>query len=305
MIFSKENVCAVVITYFPDYKFPERLKKIYEQVDKIICVDNCTTGKEISNIHLALNGKQNIEMIKNRKNLGVANALNQGVKRAIEKGFSWVVTFDQDSIPQADMVKKMLEVWKAYPDQEKLMIAGPQTIFPNCSSGSNIFHEDKPWQEVTHIITSGSLIPKKAFQAVGFFLDSLFIDYVDIEFCLRLRSRGYRAIQVTDAILLHDLGHISEHHIFGRQRRATHHEPVRRYYQFRNSLLLHKVYKKIQAEWCRGNKIILLKIIGLILLYERRRLRKVAQISKGIFHGLLGRAGKKGEIYFNIDDRTI
>lgn len=305
MRFSVDNVCGVVVTYFPDFGFPERLRRISEQVEKVILVDNCTTGEASSAIDIALRGKPNIELIKNSENLGVATALNQGAKKALGYEFLWIVAFDQDSVPQPNMVEKMLETWETYPQLEKLMVAGPQTIFPNCSPRSAIMECDKAWEEVTHVITSGSLISVKAFESVGYFLDSLFIDYVDIEFCLRLRNRGYRIIQVRDSILLHDIGRISEHHILGRNVRTTHHEPIRRYYQFRNSLLLHKVYKKIQAEWCRCNRIILIKIICLILLYERRRLRKIVQIIKGILHGLSGRAGRRGEVYFDYVDARI
>ena len=305
MKFSVDNVCAVVVTYFPDSGFPERLRRISEQAEKVILVDNCTTGEACSAIDIALHGKPNIELIKNSENLGVATALNQGVKKAFEYGFLWIVTFDQDSVPQPNMVEKMLETWETYPELQKLMVAGPQTIFPNCSPISAIMEGDKTWEEVAHVITSGSLISKKAFESVGYFLDSLFIDYVDIEYCLRLRNRGYRIIQVRDSILLHDIGKISEHHILGRNVRTTHHDPIRRYYQFRNSLLLHKVYKKIQAEWYRCNRMILFKIICLILLYENRKSRKIVQIMKGILHGLLGRAGRSGEAHFNYADSNL
>ncbi len=305
MKFSVDNVCAVVVTYFPDSGFLERVRRISEQVEKVILVDNCTTGEVSSAIDIALRGQPNIELIKNSENLGVATALNQGVKKAFEYGFLWIVTFDQDSVPQPNMVEKMLETWETYPELQKLMVAGPQTIFPNCSPISAIMEGDKTWEEVAHVITSGSLISVKAFESVGYFLDSLFIDYVDIEFCIRLRNKGYQIIQVPDAILFHNIGKISEHHIFGRHVRTTHHEPVRRYYQFRNSLLLHKAYKKIQPEWCRCNWIILLKIICLILLYERRKSRKIAQIIKGVWHGLSGRAGRSGEAHFNYADSNL
>jgi len=157
--------------------------------------------------------------------------------------------------------------------------------------------EDKPWEVVSHVITSGSLISKRAFELVGFVCIVIYcIDYVDIEYCLRLKSRGYDIIQARDALLLHSIGNIKEHSIFGENVHPTHHDPVRRYYQFRNALLLHRVYKERQSEWYKHNRIILLKIICLILLYEKRRMSSLLQIVKGVLHGLSGRAGKRGEI---------
>jgi rhamnosyltransferase len=299
MNFSNDNVCAVVVSYFPDSGLPERLARISEQAKKVILVDNGTKGRAFSTIDIALRGMTNIELIKNSENLGVATALNQGVKKALEYGFSWVVTFDQDSIPQPNMVVKMLETWEAYPRPEKLMVVGPQTIFSNCSQKSVTIQDDKPWQEVTHVITAGSLISKQAFESVGYYFDNLFIDYIDIEYCLRLRNKGYNIIQVRDAILLHKMGNIEEHSIFRRSVYPTHHDPVRHYYQFRNALLLHRIYKKTQADWCRQNLIILIKFMCLIFLCERRRIINLFQIIKGILHGLSGRAGRRGETNFD------
>jgi len=156
--------------------------------------------------------------------------------------------------------------------------------------------EDEPWDAVSHVIASGSIICKLAFELVGFFDNNLCIDYVDIEDCLRLKSRGYDIVQVRDAILIHSIGNIIEHRILGENVHPTHHDPVRRYYQFRNAILVHKVYKETQVEWCKRNRIVLLKIICLILLYEKRRLSSFLQIVKGVLHGLSGRAGKRGEV---------
>jgi len=194
------------------------------------------------------------------------------------------------------MVKKMLEAWKIYPEIDQLMIMGPKTIFPNCSPKSTMVQENKPWEAVSHVISSGSLISKRAFELVGFFDNNLYIDYVDIEYCLRLKSRGYDIVQVRDAILIHSIGNIIEHRILGEYVHPTHHDPVRRYYQFRNAILLHKVYKKTQTEWYKYNRIVLLKIMCLILFYEKRRLNSFLHIIKGLLHGFSGRAGKRGEV---------
>lgn len=296
MNFSNDNVCAVVVTYFPGSGFAERLRIISEQAKHVIIVDNSSTVSAPQNLNIALRGKINVELIKNNVNLGVAAALNQGVRKGLGYGYSWIVTFDQDSVPQQNMVKKMLEVWEAYPKSDQLMIMGPKIIFPNCSPKYTMAQEAKPCEAVSHVITSGSLISKRAFELVGFFDSNLCIDYVDIEYCLRLRSRGYEIVQVRDAILIHSIGNIIEHSFFGENVHPTYHNPVRRYYQFRNALLLHKVYKETQSEWYKHNRIVLLKIICLILLYEKRRLSSLLQIVKGVLHGLSGRAGRRGEI---------
>lgn len=302
MALCNNSVCAVIITYFPDRKFQHRLKIISQQVKQIIIVDNGSTGMESLWLDKAINGRKNVDLIKNRVNLGMATALNQGVRKAINYGYSWIVTFDQDSEPQANMVQKMLDVWERYPNRERLMVVGPEISFCNCSQNFSAVHTDAPWEEVAHVITSGSLISKEAFESAGYFLDSLFIDYVDIEYCLRLRNRGYDIIQVRDAILLHKIGNIEGRFILWKIVHPTHHDPIRRYYQFRNAVLLHKMYKKAEHGWCRSNRAILMKIMCLILLYEKHRLRSFLYIIKGLYHGFSGRAGQRGEIPFLYSD---
>lgn len=295
---SGEQVCAVVITFFPDAGFPERLEKIAAQVFRVIVVDNGTTGQSVDNLEKALEAGENVTCIRNSENLGVATALNQGIRKALKEGdCPWIVTFDQDSLPAADMVEKMLAVWRSHPHPEKLMVAGPRTAFVDSTSRPDPA-EDRSWREVTHVITSGSLISRRAFRLAGYYNEGLFIDYVDIEYCLRLRSLGYQVIEVHSTEMLHHMGRLEERLFLGDKVHPTHHPPLRRYYQFRNALLLHRQYRKSQRPWRRKNRIILMKILILILLYEKQRLRSLFQIIKGVGHGLAGRSGRSGEALY-------
>ncbi len=290
-----DRVCAVVITFFPDAAFPERLEKIAAQVSRVIVVDNGTTGESGANLERALGANGNVSCIRNLENVGVPVALNQGVRRALAaEACSWIITFDQDSLPAEDMVEKLLTVWKSHPRRKSVMIAGPRTIFVDSTSRSAP-PSGPSWREAIHVITSGSLFSRQAFDLAGYFNEGLFIDYVDIEYCLRLRTLGYHIIEVPSAEMLHRMGSLEERCLLGEKVHPTHHPPQRRYYQFRNALLLHRQYRKSQQPWCRKNRVILLKILVLILLYERQRWRSCCQIMRGIFHGLRGRAGRHGE----------
>ena len=50
-------------------------------------------------------------------------------------------------------------------------------------------------------MTSGSLLDLSAYEAVGPFMDELFIDQVDNEFCLRLRAAGFSVLEAGEATL--------------------------------------------------------------------------------------------------------
>ena len=81
-----DRVCAVVVTFFPDAGFPERLEKIATQVSRVVVVDNGTSGRSSLNLDMALGIREGITCIRNRENIGVAAALNQGVRAALKGG---------------------------------------------------------------------------------------------------------------------------------------------------------------------------------------------------------------------------
>src|SRR5258708_4061614 len=77
----KEYLCAVVVTYFPDEKLLDRLQKIQQQVDRVVVVDNGSSGESAESLRTA-EQKLHLEVIRNAENLGIATALNQGVRQA-------------------------------------------------------------------------------------------------------------------------------------------------------------------------------------------------------------------------------
>jgi rhamnosyltransferase len=296
MRFTADNVCAVVVTYYPDSNLPERLRNISEQVDRVIIVDNGTTGRAASTIAGVLGVNQQFEAIKNPENFGVATALNQGVRRALQYGYPWIATFDQDSRPSPHMVERMLECWERGHDRERVVLIGPEVEIRNYLPTTQPSARTEGWEEVNHVITSGSLIARQAFETAGYFLDSLFIDYIDIEYCLRLRDRGYKVMQVKNAVLYHKLGDIVRQKFLWKTVYPSQHPAIRRYYQFRNTVILDKLYKKKFPEWCKTNRIILIKLAFIMLMYEKDRARKLLQIVRGTWHGLRGRVGRRGEL---------
>jgi rhamnosyltransferase len=69
---------------------------------QIIIIDN--NSKDQLFLNQFLNDNQ-IFLLKNTENLGIAKALNQGFEIAIIKGHKWVLMFDQDSLPFTDCIK--------------------------------------------------------------------------------------------------------------------------------------------------------------------------------------------------------
>jgi rhamnosyltransferase len=89
-----------VVTFFPDPDFPQRLKRISDQVDRVIVVDKGMQGKSLETLNRAVHRVNRLELLPNSDNFGIATALNQGARKALEHQYPWVITFDQENDSQ-------------------------------------------------------------------------------------------------------------------------------------------------------------------------------------------------------------
>jgi rhamnosyltransferase len=141
--------------------------------------------------------------------------------------------------------------------------------------------------EADFLIASGSLIPVAALDRVGPMREDLFIDYVDVEWCLRARREGLRCYGVFEATMEHRLGE-SRVRVFGRE--ATARSPLRHYYLMRNALLLYRE-SWVPLNWKLVDAGRLLLKFGFYSLAAPPRLQHVRMMARGLWHGLTGRAG--------------
>src|SRR5688500_10357031 len=89
------RTCAVVVTYFPDADVLRRARAIASQVGTMVVVDNGSGPAHDDTLH-SLTSIPNLTLLRNDTNLGLAGALNQGLRWAQEHGYVWGLMFDQD-----------------------------------------------------------------------------------------------------------------------------------------------------------------------------------------------------------------
>ena len=96
---------AGIVLFNPDTeRLKENISAIAPQVRDVILVDN---GSENLTEITALTAEySNITYVRNDKNEGLARALNQIVDKAEELGVSWVLTLDQDTVCQPDIIER-------------------------------------------------------------------------------------------------------------------------------------------------------------------------------------------------------
>ena len=161
-----ERVAAVIVTYGPDDGFAARLARTAGQVGRVIVVDN-HTDESVRRVLRGLAAPR-IEVIENPRNLGIGAALNQGVRRAAALGCAWVLTLDQDSEVDADLIQGLGAVYAGCPFLEQVALVSANArskhsgqIAVRCPSPAVAYVEAKT------PITSGSLLRVAAYAAAG------------------------------------------------------------------------------------------------------------------------------------------
>ena len=183
-----------MVTYQPDAGLADRVARIAALVRKVIIVDNRSVGQAANRINQL--ARDYVEVIGNSQNLGVAAALNQGMLVARAEGCRWVFTFDQDTVVRENLFSATQAVYDSFPDKERISVIGSN--YWDSGSGQPLIPADRSkhglWMERSAVVTSGSLVSLAAYDAIGPFMSYLFIDQVDVEYCLRARARGFRVL---------------------------------------------------------------------------------------------------------------
>ena len=277
------KVAAIIVSYNPDNNLLDSINLLINQVERIIIVDNGSESEKKKNIKLIRDiDKEKIEIIFNEENLSIATALNIGVRSALKQGYNWILTMDQDSKVSKNMVEKMLEVYNGIDEKERKDIL---SIFPNfVDERVQSIEENSDMDTYEYVdadITSGNLLRAEVFDKVGFFDDSLFIDLVDTDFCMRLNEKNIKMIKVRDAILYHSLGESqSVKSIFGKFN-TSNHSALRRYYMTRNRFYTWEKYKDLNSFTLNRDKSLFKKEFIKIILGEKDKVNKIRMVFKG------------------------
>lgn len=260
------------------------------QVQGIVVVDNGSNPEELSPLRQAA-PELGYQLIENGENLGIAEALNRGVKWAKEQGFPRVILFDQDSRITEGFLDTMLETLESHQQRERVASLHPRYMEPYTDIGPIIRRAADGGPFVS--ITSGALMPVWIFDRIGYFASEYFIDEVDTEYCLRIRAAGYILADSQQAVLRHAIGQPTSVTVLGFRFRPSNHSAIRRYYMYRNRIALYRKYFITFPAWTLHAMYISAKDTTKWLLGEKGRARKFRNSLLGTWDGLIGRMGKR------------
>lgn len=290
---SYDNLISIVIIYKPDFNQLRKIIKKHLFNFKYILLINNSPDFDLSEFKC-----EQIEIVNNISNVGLAKALNIGILDARKKKFQFVALFDQDTLLPIDYSKKMINFINNYGNNDICLFC--PNFFNLVTKRFNKIKKIKllriksyyPVDELASFpsfsITSGSLIHLSKFKEIGFFDNNLFIDLVDTEWCLRAQSYGYKIMQNNKVIIQHSLGD-RQFKLFNL--RIQIHSPLRLYYYFRNSIYLYSL-PHISFNWIFVDIFKNILRCLFYIVFIKKRCTYLKYIFKGYYHGLIKKMGK-------------
>jgi rhamnosyltransferase len=225
-----QKLAAVLTTYRPDADLFERFVATIGACHCVVVVDNTPGGHPFGPL------PPRVQVLQDGKNKGLGRALNQGLDAARSAGADCAILFDQDSSPDPALLQRMLAVLVAVNRVHGPCAAiGPRLLDDALSPASPSATPAHALKDMTCLPTSGLLFRLDAAGADQRFSEELFLDFVDFDWCWRLRARGWRFFCALDVGMPHRLG-VAQRRLLG----LTYHVPAtyRHYFQFRDTLML-------------------------------------------------------------------
>jgi rhamnosyltransferase len=270
-----------VVLYHPGDYIVENLNLIVSQVINVVIIAN--DGKDIERLKGV--EKSKIYYFNANGNIGLAAALNYGIEVAKKLGSSWCLLLDQDTTIDSNLIFELNNTYNICTFRENIGILVPNYRSP---VGNRLAYNDQvKWQTITSAVTSGSLVSIHAIERTGLMNERFFIECIDTEFCLRVRSLGFQIIASGAALMTHGAGSPEKKEIFGHSFFVTHHPPWRYFYQFRNLIWTLKKYYKNEPHWATMTLISIPKRIFLLIFYENQKILKILAMIRGILTGLI------------------
>jgi rhamnosyltransferase len=289
------QLCAVVVTYHPDLGVPLRVAGVARQVAAVVLVDNHSSDDELGMLREVCAGSAAVDLIANPENRGVAAALNQGMAWARARGYAWALTLDQDTMPMDGLVSTLAAIHEDARPARRIAVIGSNYVdgdpreaelrAPAGAAGG------QAWIETATVLTSGSAVSLRAFEAIGPFRDELFIDHVDHEYCLRARAGGFSVLLAREPLMTHSIGGVTKHRLLGQVFSTPGHPAPRWYFTTRNLIVVVRRYWRREFRWALAAVVWHMRTIVLMAAFEEGRLAKLREVLVGAWDGLRGRLG--------------
>jgi len=302
-----ERVACITVSFNPDIELLRRQFAVLPADCPKVLVDNASERNLLSSVREVVNSTPNCHMICNPQNLGLAAAINSGVKFA-SRSFQqadFALLLDQDTEPRRGSIEALVEAFDSLRARgEQVGCVGP-TLIDTATGLTHGFHQQTRWRwkrvypdtnsrdpvKCANINGSGTLVPLRLFNGLGGLDETLFIDHVDTDWSFRVLAAGFGLYGIPGSVFEHRMGAASKRLWLFRWYVLPARSPRRHYFLFRNAVMLMRrsYVPRVWKIWAVAK--LSLTFVG-HALFDPSRCEQARQMGKGVRDGLRTRAVK-------------
>jgi GT2 family glycosyltransferase len=259
---------------------------------RILVVDNASTDGSSETIARLY---PEVQIIRSEQNLGFTGGNNLGLEEAIRQRVRYAFLLNNDTTLAPDALSRLVQwadssprsgmlapVIHYYDQPDEIWFAGARVALARGEAVHNpigtLSKQAAPF-ETDWISGCAMLVRMTAVLAVGVFDPRFYLTWEDVDWCLRMRSTGYRVLVVPAARILHKGGRSG--------RRLT---GIHFYYAVRNSLLVARKHGGTRY-WVALCCVIFRYGRGAVSQRTLQRARALRSVWSGVLHHVLGKYG--------------
>ncbi|WP_345752739.1 glycosyltransferase [Microbacterium rhizophilus] len=273
---TRPDTGAVVVTYNPDIDLlDECLGHAAREVSALLIVDNGSANvADVRRLCVA----HDATLVELGSNHGIARALNTGLENLSSLGMDFALLLDQDSVLRAGSVEALRS--NTLQPAVGIATASVQERRTGTTQRGQV--------DVNYCISSGSLLRLSTWRDLEGYDEDMFIDFVDFDYCARLRIAGHRIVRSDRAAISHTIGRAEK-----RRLGVIYNYPPQRLEHMARDMVHFAIKHRRTPPGLRpprtspfGVAMVLARKTALILLYENNRLAKAGAIIRGAAYGV-------------------
>jgi rhamnosyltransferase len=281
------HITAVVTAYHPDELLRGVVEAALVRCASVIVVDNTpapAAAEPPPPDPLGGFRDPRVTLLGSGRNVGLAAALNQGLA-ALPAETEAVFLLDQDSVIPDGLIDALAKDL----DDPSIGVVGPSPVDAVTGRAyETLAGRHGRLDDRDMVITSGMLLRRSCLEQVpgAGFREDFFVDYVDLDFCLRLRRAGVRIVRDLAQELPHSIGDVRPHRFLGRPVRIGHYAAWRHYWIARNGSILVRENLRAMPVWAVTNVLFMSRWFVQLALFEPKRRTHVPAFLRGLRDGL-------------------
>ncbi len=263
------DTATVIILYNPSCVQLENVLRAREKTRTVVAIDNSPDSHK--EFFAPFPG---VEYFHFPENAGISKALNFAARKLLTEDFTYMITLDQDSEFDYGCIEQLKDTFSVKPGIALVSPRHIHALYTTLPSGNE-------WEEVEQVMTSGNLLLLDAHRKIGGFDENLFIDYVDVDYCLRLRLDGFTVLINNKILMPHTEGDLQLKKLLFVEARIFNYSPFRWYYKTRNLFYLHRKFRKSFPEYLKKERSKFFRDFIKSMLFEPGKTAKIKAMIAG------------------------